>query len=103
MRIEIERDVSLRAVSFWFIKSMPGEREIIAEPVELVWREVSDTGQEISPTLTLPYREARSFMEGMIKALEAHGVETESRSYERGQLEAQGRHLGDLRSMLDLK
>ena len=63
----------------------------------------TDVASPAKPTLILPSPIARGLLAGFAELADSQGIERTSESKAIGKLEAQGRHLEDLRTLLKLK
>ena len=74
-------------------------KSVVARPIELVFEEVSDN-KIAEPTLRLPNRVAKDFLTALSSALDQEGIKTENTHKLEGVLEAQGKHLEDMRNLV---
>jgi len=74
----------------------------VAKPVSLVFEKVDETA-ETPPTLRLPHRLAREFMQSMAEIADRLNFKTEKDARLAGTIEAMRDHMKDLQGMLKMK
>lgn len=87
-------------LQLFFYEEMPGDKIRYAEPINLVWREVSACEFNIAPTLAIPLRDADNFLRSLRDALDGVGVSSASDARIEGTLEATRVHLQDMRRLV---
>lgn len=103
MEIQIQKDYSSRSLAIWLFRgSQPWDKspEMVAKPVEFEWREISESEPFSGPTLRIPLREARAWLDALKLALDREGEAVPNEHRQAGKMEAMDAHLSDMRRLV---
>lgn len=103
-KVRIDRKPWDDTLDFWLIK-LDGNRIVSLGPdgMMTMWPEGALKPESAKPCLQMRGFDAKQMMKALMDALSEEGIHTPDSLKLQGQLDAQGKHLEDLRSLLKLK
>ena len=100
IKVEIERDASMRGYAIWVTNQLPNEAIQLAKPVELQFSPVDYSAAYPEPTLRLYGADADDFLRGFANALVASGFKTDELGNVNQEIVAIKYHLEDMRTLV---
>ena len=98
MKVKISYDPDFLGMKVWLYEDN-GSSLIVAEPVNLVMREVELT-REIEPTFTFNKQKGHEFLQSLVNALVEVGFKPDEIKAHNKEIEAIKNHLEDMRKLV---
>ncbi len=99
LKVEIERDASIRGYAIWITNDRPDGKTQLAKPVQFEFVD-DDPGVNAEPTICLPGRDSDDFLRGFATALAASGFKADELKHIDQQISALKYHLEDMRKLV---
>ena len=99
IRVEIERDASIRGYDIWITRERPDSGIQLAKPIEFEFCD-AEIGILEQPTIRLSGRNSDDFLRGFATALSASGFKVDELKNVNEQISAIKYHLEDMRALV---
>ena len=101
IQVRVQRAMDMMAWNVLIFRRRPDGGHDIAEPMQLKWRDIgSGEGRVVEPTMCISEEIAGDIMDAVVSELGDMGIKTRNDSKIEGVLEAQSKHLEDMRRII---
>jgi len=99
IEVRVQRAMDMDAFNVLIFQRNPDGKMFTLKPMELEWVEVG-SGHSLQPTMTIGGMLAGDLLDALIQEMGTQGIKTQRDSKTEGILEAQTKHLSDMRRIV---